>query len=612
MANFDVLSGRLLLDTSAFVRGLQQASSAMQVFSQRLEERLQQARREIEQLSASTYRLALPSRPLPQPKAAPPWSEIFAGPAATFNSPSGTTSQAALMGFVLQVNHALEKQAQLADELADAVARARAALQESSGHEEMEKKLEEAAKKLSEAVEEALDKVAEAVEKLTDALDELVDKLEEAADKVEELTKKIEELGEKSEEADEKVEKLGEKAEELGEKSDESAEKVEKLAEKIEELGEKVKEFLKKLPAGALGGAGAKKNLPAKAGQGKGDKPGQVPAPGFSKTGGGANPKTPWEAFLDNPAGFIASMIAAYIEGGISDSLVGTQNLQDLIDAKKAAGDQLGAIDLVIQNLKMRLQQSMLNLHQLSIDPAAGGGFGGFPGSDNSAYFLTLDTPLTREIKSLQAQLDQLEKQRHDLAGHGAPKKMASGGIVSGATAAVVGEAGPEAVLPLSSFANMLGSLPVFSNINAAMEGISDSLAAQGRTGEANRWDQMLNRVQSSFDYVSNFVENARRIDLRPQGMLRPLTQGMLMDQEMAARNQAYRIGGLTTGDLALHFHGVDISDTGAARQFAQQLLPALELEARSLGQDMTGRSVFRSPNMTGPGTPGRPYGFAR
>jgi hypothetical protein len=284
----------------------------------------------------------------------------------------------------------------------------------------------------------------------------------------------------------------------------------------------------------------------------------------------------------------------------LEQALGGPGQVEDLIREATAKGDMKYAVQLLRQRTEVQLQQSMINLHNLASDPLAGGGFGSSHGGvSNEAYFMTLDIPLVRLIKFLQSQLAHLPK-------------MAAGGIVSGAMQAVVGEAGPEAVLPLSSFGNMLGALPVFSKINSAMESISDSLAARGRTGDADRWDRTLGRVQASFDYVSHFVENARRIDLRPQGMFRPLTQGLLMDQELGARHQAYRIGGLSTGDLALHFHGVDISDTGAARQFAQQLLPALELEARSLGQDMTGRSVFRSPSMTGAGAPGRPYGFAR
>ena len=284
----------------------------------------------------------------------------------------------------------------------------------------------------------------------------------------------------------------------------------------------------------------------------------------------------------------------------LEQAIGGPEQVQAMIDQASATGHKSDAIRLIRQRILAQLEQSKLNLHNLASDPAAGGGFGSSHGGvSNDAYFMTLDIPLVRLIKFLQSQLDALPK-------------MAAGGIVTGPTSIVAGEAGPEAVLPLTSFANMLGSLPVFSDIHGAMEHISDSLAAQGRAGQADRWDKMFDRVQSSFEYVSNFVENSRRIDLTPQGMLRSLTQGMQMDQQMAARNQAYRIGGLSTGDLALHFHGVDISNPGAARQFAQQLLPALENEARSLGQDMTGRSVFRSPSLTGAGTPGRPYGFAR
>lgn len=912
MANFDVLSGRLLLDTTDFVRSLQQASTAAQIFTQRLSVSLQSARRDLEQLSASQARFAASAQAWSRRGAAAPWSALFAGPAAAFNSPTGNTSQAALTGFVERVNQSLSRQAGLADQLTEAVDRVRIAVEERArpGRE-----IHDQFKEAADTVVELLKKAGESIEA---SLDKLVDKAHEAAEQVGELNDKLGELADKSKEADDKVAGLNDKLKDF-------AEKCESAADKLEELGKKLEDAF----AGKFAANGGANGFAPNGGAGAGGWPGGFPAgtglfplavgPGPALMAGGFAPKgqrgqeppptifqtlfdrltdaaigatrahgaagpepndprakeirrrvaerrTQQEAtsgrdtddwikmlsqartltdfaallgkvknaaadtfnrirdikkridaddattkalagkklpsmradrkkseqqynadlqailnnFATNPTtdkeeiaarknalrqlrrakredgqlrrraertkgaegevaaqqliehhNFMSDIIyelkqtkvnfkrvedaaeamgkqfknvtraAAEVEKadeneadrkqaekraaeqrgaqnekqqatnvtpqqfaiaqqqmlmqqfmqqaanavqqqfatiwqtiiqqmsnsltdifnailgrltglGIGEAIQGTQDLQDLIDKKRASGDSVGAVDLEIQNVKMRLQQSMFNLHQLSIDPAAGGGFGGFPGSDNSAYFLTLDTPLTREIKSLQAQLDQLEKQRHDLATHSAPKKMASGGIVSGATAAVVGEAGPEAVLPLSSFANMLGALPVFSNINSAMESISDSLVAQGRTGEASRWDQVLDRVQSSFEYVSNFVENARRIDLRPQGMLRPLTQGLLMDQEMAARNQAYRIGGLSTGDLALHFHGVDISDTGAARQFAQQLLPALELEARSLGQDMTGRSVFRSPNMTGPGTPGRPYGFAR
>jgi hypothetical protein len=54
-------------------------------------------------------------------------------------------------------------------------------------------------------------------------------------------------------------------------------------------------------------------------------------------------------------------------------------------------------------------------------------------------------------------------------------------------------------------------------------------------------------------------------------------------------------VGGLSTGDLALHFHGVDITDPNAAKSFAQRLIPALDDELRRRGRPAfaTGSRAF-------------------
>ena len=888
MANFDVLSGRLLLDTSEFVRGLQQASAAAQLFTQSLGANFKIARRDLDQLSASQAMFAASARSLPRSGAASPWSALFAGPAAAFNSSTGNTSQAALMGFVERVNQSLSRQANLADQLTEAVDRVRIAV------EERARPGREIHDQFKEAADTVVDLLKKASESIEATLDKLVDKAREAAEEIGDLNDKLGELADKSKDADDKVDGLNDKLKDF-------ADKCENAADKLEELGKKLENVFSRAGLGT-GGAGAGGSGSAFAGGAGavvrpiGDGPaaqaggfaplgerGQAPLPtlqqilfdqvddrfiGGLRAAYAAGPELKSEkakgtrqemahrdlqrnaalgrnvddlhklenealdpadrqiltsrriaaegeaalnlsrsisrtkadnattndlgpknsqrvraelaifnrdfkqsvheinrSFKNNPPAdkeeqesrkkaqqqlnrqgqFVMKLLRdvntksgkeredaiqefikarrLFLEMGdtlrrtdidfkqfdetakeankqekehtrvskdaeqleekkaarlkaeeqaaeqhaaaneirgagapgqqaqqqvqnwwnnqvqqaqqqfqqwptqmlnqmqqagqqamqqagqqawdsgqamLEQAIGGPEQVQAMIDQATATGHKSDAIRLIRQRIEAQLEQSKLNLHNLASDPAAGGGFGSSHGGvSNDAYFMTLDIPLVRLIKFLQSQLDALPK-------------MAAGGIVTGPTSIVAGEAGPEAVLPLTSFANMLGSLPVFSNIHDAMESISESLAAQGRTGQADRWDKMLDRVQSSFEYVSNFVENSRRIDLTPQGMLRPLTQGMLMDQEMAARNQAYRIGGLSTGDLALHFHGVDISNPGAARQFAQQLLPALENEARSLGQDMTGRSVFRSPSLTGAGTPGRPYGFAR
>ena len=271
----------------------------------------------------------------------------------------------------------------------------------------------------------------------------------------------------------------------------------------------------------------------------------------------------------------------------LQQALQGPGQVQAMIDAAFKSGDMATAIRLIRQRLEAMLAQSKINLHNLASDPLAGGGFGAAHGGvSNDAYFMTLDIPLVRLIKFLQAQLDHLPK-------------FAAGGVFTRPTAGLLGEAGPEAVLPLSSFGNMLANLPVFSDIHSAIESLSDSLTAQGQTAMADGWDRSLERIQSTFEYVTSFLDNSRRIDLQPKAGRRPGGLGLVADLPSAPDGAAARMGGLSTGDLSLHFHGVDIANPGAARSFAQRLIPALDDELRRRG----------SPAFS---TDSRAFGYAR
>lgn len=930
MANFDVLSGRLLLDASDFLRGLQQASAAAQLFSQRLGVSLQQARRDVEQLNASQLKLAAAARSAPRPGGSSPWAAMFAGPAAAFNSPTGTTSQAALMGFVLRVNNSLAKQAELADQLGEAVERARAALEESPASGEIEDKLKEAAKKVSEAIEKALDKVDEAVDKLKDSFGELADKSEEAADKVDELSEKIKDLGEKSEEADEKVKELGEKAEELGEKSEEAGGKAEEAAEKLEKLAEALKKLLANLPGlpTSPGGRGvpnpgspgsdpasnvqreAERNadkfmphgglttephhltdqqkrqhaenarrwaedrakqqtrgpwrmklnaaysklknfawkkrtqlsntlnieyskvlhfvhgvlvkrrvakardfyakrqrllkkkfsgapltqkeqkdledsdqklseaqkravealpdrappkitpmraankalyqdiqsqkihamkvrqslhksiqknraaaqdylpimrqfalsiqlseaamkecdltlrkqlleeaeLHKKAGeemkkasdrgvhsikgladaakaagvdidkldkaaeklaaQGKGQLAPQqqmmmlpgaqfgpgMQMPGMQQPGMQAGQQgVPWgqqvqnwwnnqvqqaqQAWQNLPTTMLNAGLQQAQQFGqqwmqqagqqawdsgqamLEQAIDGPQQVQAMIDQAEATGHKKDAIRLIRQRLEAQLAQSKINLHGLAtgLDPNAGS-FGSMPGVDNTAYLMTLDIPLVRLIKFLQAQLAALPK-------------MAAGGIVTGPTSIVAGEAGPEAVLPLTNFWNMMGSLPVFQGIQNAVESIGTWFSEGGNNPAlAARYFANLDKIQHVYDYSVDRLWNSRAIDFAPASLRSgPAWSGGAAGAIGLEGRAAFGPGGLPfgaggyagpmfpVGSMNLHFNGVDITAPGAAVQFAQQLLPALDAEARRTGYSMMGGSMLRA-----------------
>ncbi len=804
MVPFDVLSARLSLDTGEFSHGLKQASAAARQFAERFGEVFRRVGGDVERLGeaplklldrlqraseAAVQRLDRPrlavlqlNRTLDAAQlkldkldstagasrsrdVASAGAALIAGPAAALNSPTGTTSQAALMGFVLRVNHALQQQAALAERLAEAVARVLAASGELAGGEEVQEKMKQAAEKLSEAVEKALDSIKEALDKAKEVLDKLKDAVEELTDKAEEAADKVKELGEKSEEADEKVEGLGEKAEELGEKSEEADKKVEGLGEKIAELAEKctaaavklqglcntLKNCLAGLPnftRPAAQGGSVKLSPSQAAAKAKQqatrrrkdaavleNKAAENYAAGFMPRGdtlkarcaanksleqeirskqrgsrqamaglrsslaGMSAPERAqgqrtigvigqhyraaeqflqqamkaegeerrrllvlaqkeyrtavtmekgWQNNIRTVDGLNAEVKKAGInmkkldqaeqaklahaqgqlapqqqaaqqqaqqfqqqvgqwmqkqaqqaaqqmgqqawasgQAMLQQALQGPGQVQAMIDAAFKSGDMATAIRLIRQRLEAMLAQSKINLHNLASDPLAGGGFGAAHGGvSNDAYFMTLDIPLVRLIKFLQAQLDHLPK-------------FAAGGVFTRPTAGLLGEAGPEAVLPLSSFGNMLANLPVFSDIHSAIESLSDSLTAQGQTAMADRWDRSLERIQSTFEYVASFLDNSRRIDLQPKAGRRPGGLGLVADQPSAPDGAAARMGGLSTGDLSLHFHGVDIANPGAARSFAQRLIPALDDELRRRG-----RPAFS--------TDSRAFGYAR
>ncbi|HUY89097.1 MAG TPA: hypothetical protein VMV10_10210 [Pirellulales bacterium] len=800
MANFDVLSGRLLLDTGEFVRGLQQASAAAQLFSQRLGVSMQQARRDIEQLNASQLKLSVAARSLPRPGGASPWAALFAGPAAAFNSPTGTTSQAALMGFVLQVNNGLAKQAELADQLGDAVERARAALEESSAGGEIEDKIKEAAKKVSEAIEKAIDKANEAVDKFKEALAALADKSEETTDKVKELAEKVKDLGEKSEEADEKVEKLGEAAEKLGEKAKKAGEKLEKLAEKVKELfggafgiggggqggagnpnvstttpgmspqqkarakkAQKIvdkqqaheqdlrnrgtilgnrlekwgKQFetwtpkrqntakaayakwtktrghaqIKAVRAAVQGMAGSPEeraqlqrvqqqmvekyrlgqqlaerakhtsdaaearklmqlssmivrsadamatsfNNSAKAGDNAATttrKATEVEKDSTKVTESaekamkdlgkaakeaaaqGKGQLTPQQQQMQQQAQQFQQQVQnwwnqqfqqagqqAMQQAGqqawdsgqamLEQAIGGPAQVQAMIDQAAATGHMKDAIRLIRQRLEAQLAQSKINLHGLAtgLDPNAGS-FGAMPGVDNTTYLMTQDIPLVRLIKYLQAQLAALPK-------------MAAGGIVTGPTSIVAGEAGPEAVLPLNNFWNMMGSLPVFQDIRSAMESIGTWFSEGGNNPAlAAKYFANLDQVQHVYEYSLDALRNSRSVNFTPASMLGgpPAGGGAAGAIGMEGR-AAYGPGGppfgaggyagpmFPIGAMHLNFHGVDITAPGAAAQFAQQLLPALDAEARRAGYSMMGGSMLRAGYGN---SANRAFGYAR
>src|SRR5487761_228227 len=292
-------------------------------------------------------------------------------------------------------------------------------------------------------------------------------------------------------------------------------------------------------------------------------------------------------------------------------SLQGGGQIQQMVEAAKAAGNPQQAIHIARGYAMAQLNQSMINAQNLanSVDPVmhSFGAPGQIASQGNLQYLLSQPGPLTDTIRMFQSMLANLDKMQANL--NKAPH-LASGGVVTGPTMALLGETGPEAVIPLNRLqalfgnpANLfppIGQFPIdpgggaINPLGLTGGGLANfdqmfylaggvlirqlDLCNSGAAGILDRWNQVQNSAIGALDWVSRH----RRIDFGPSsadlsggGSLSPSTPGMA---------------------AALHFNFGDIQLANASQQEIGSLFDRIENEARSRGYDITGRAALRRP----------------
>jgi hypothetical protein len=270
-----------------------------------------------------------------------------------------------------------------------------------------------------------------------------------------------------------------------------------------------------------------------------------------------------------------------------------------MIDQAAKTGNMKSAVELIRTRSEAQLKAAQQNLHNLASDPAAGGGFGASNGGvSNDAYFMTLDLPIVNLIKFLQAQLAHLPK-------------LASGGIASSPTMALVGEAGPEAIIPLNKagqfISNMFGQPmnnlfgqsggamlsmfdKTFRNASYYLSTLMDRNIA-GASAMMDRWNAVQ---QNSSDALQNLYRY-RQVNLQP-GSDGYASLGGISNGRRAGAVHGAVGGGFGHVNINATFHGVNFNDPSQVRRAANQLYEHLSNEARARGRDMSGRDPLRSP----------------
>lgn len=325
----------------------------------------------------------------------------------------------------------------------------------------------------------------------------------------------------------------------------------------------------------------------------------------------------------------------------IGQSIQGGQQIQQMVDAANAAGKPQQAIDLARGYVRAQLNQSYINAQNLanSVDPImhSFGAPGQLAPQGNLQHLLSQPGPLQNTIgmfQSMLANLDRMSSRIRENSG-AAPldfsrsqlRPLAAGGVVSNPTMALIGEAGPEAVIPLARLEAMFGNpaniFPVarqfrldpggralnplgltagrLAYFDSAFDRASTLLTRQLDLGDAgagailDRWNQLQDAAIGAVGWMNQH----RRIDLGSGAAGLP-------GQRQATSHAAEALSN------ALHFNFGDIRVAGPmSEQEIGSLFDRIENEARSRGYDMTGRAALRRPPQSTRG-PLTPAGYAR
>jgi hypothetical protein len=299
----------------------------------------------------------------------------------------------------------------------------------------------------------------------------------------------------------------------------------------------------------------------------------------------------------------------------------GTEQVAQLAAQAKATGDPKAALSLLIQNVQARAQMAAINLGTLGTSPALGN-FRPAPGNQNTAWLMQ-NSSAGQFLQSLLTELASLEQQLGALAAPPKPRvfpgaqhvpHMATGGIVQRPTVALVGEEGPEAVLPLANLWNIMQGVVGHSTSSLAAF-FQQAQAFANNTGNTTWLRQMAAIQDQALAAITSYQQHSQ-IDLQPVRGRRVRDNlnlaGNLVGRGWVESSDEPAAAGGHTFNTTLVINSADLTTPAGSRQVAQQLFDHLDAVAKQKGVDMSGGSRMRgSPNVGGTYA-GSPTGYAR
>lgn len=308
--------------------------------------------------------------------------------------------------------------------------------------------------------------------------------------------------------------------------------------------------------------------------------------------------------------------------------------LDDLQEAIKNAKTPQDALSLVKGFLQAQAAQTLLNIKNVAStnDPIIGsfGAQGQLQGNDNLDYVMSAGGPLVDFYKNLLSQINAIDAKLKKMP------HMASGGIVTSPTTALIGEAGPEAVLPLNRLQQMIpqsllqlwfgnpgnifpgagGRVNNFA-INPGGFGINPLGLSPGNLGLFDRmfgnasrtlnWQSMLgnpnalgmlsqwSKYQQTAEDALGFMYQHRRINLQPGSRY---SAGRDLYGDVAGGVLGRAINPRATGYTENQGHQFNMTmhvNQTLQQEHISQAFDWFEAEARKRGADGTGRSRLRS-----------------